>query len=188
MVGNLGNGRRQRGSFWRIAGWSIAALILLAPAVAMQFNDETNWGLGDFILAGTLLLGTGLTIELVARKSSHFAYRTAAGLSLVAALMLVWVNLAVGIIGSEGEPANLMYFGVLAIGIAGAFLARFQPLGLARALFATAIAQALVAVIALVSGAGSAGPKWPMDLLAMTAVFVTLFIVSALLFRKAAQE
>ena len=42
-----------------------------------------------------------------------------------------------------------MYFGVLAVGFIGAFIARFQPRGMARALFATAVAQALVPVIAL---------------------------------------
>ena len=55
--------------------------------------------------------------------------------------MLVWINLAVGIIGSEDNPANLMYGGVLAVGVAGAVAARFRPGGMARALAATALAQ-----------------------------------------------
>ena len=68
------------------------------------------------------------------------------------------MNLAVGIIGTEDNPANLMYGGVLAVGIVGAIIARFQPHGMARALVATALAQALVAVIALIAGLGFAGP------------------------------
>jgi hypothetical protein len=51
------------------------------------------------------------------------------------------MNLAVGVIGTEDDPANLMYVGVLAVGIIGAIIARFRPHGMARTLFATALAQ-----------------------------------------------
>ena len=47
-----------------------------------------------------------------------------------------------------------MYFGVLAVGMAGALIARLRPRGMARALFATALAQALVAAIALIARLG----------------------------------
>jgi hypothetical protein len=86
------------------------------------------------------------TYELAARMTGNSAYRAAVGVAVAAAFILVWMNLAVGIIGTEDNPANLMYGGVLAVGIIGALIARFQPDGMARALFATALAQALVAV------------------------------------------
>jgi hypothetical protein len=99
----------------------------------------------------------------------------------------VWINGAVGIIGNENQPANLMYFGVLAVGLAGAFFARFEPRGMTRALYATALVQALVPMIALViwpqvswGAAGVAG------VFILNAFFVTLWVVSALLFRHAA--
>jgi hypothetical protein len=69
---------------------------------------------------------------------------------------------------------------VLAVGIVGAFAARFRPQGMARALVATALAQALVAVIALTAGLGSA--------LVLTGIFMALWLVSAWLFRRAARE
>ena len=50
----------------RMLGWSAVALILLAPAVAMQFTDGVNWTASDFVLAGALLIGGGAVIELVA--------------------------------------------------------------------------------------------------------------------------
>ena len=66
------------------------------------------------------------------------------------AFLIVWLNAAAGLIGIEDDdPANLLYVGVLAIGFIGAIIARLQPRGLARALFATALAQALVGAIAL---------------------------------------
>ena len=113
------------------------------------------------------------------------AYRSAVGVGLAAALILVWLSLGVGIIGRDGDPANLMYFGVLAVGIIGAFFAHFHPLGMARALFATALAQTSVAMIALTAGLGR---PWsgPLELLFLNGFFVALFIGSAWLFRRAA--
>ena len=161
------------------------AFILLLPLLAMQLTDEVVWDLTDFAVAGVLLFGAGLTYELIARKAGHIAHRAAVGVAVAAALLLVWINLAVGIIGNEGNLANLMYIGVLAVGIIGALIARFQPHGMARALFATALAQMLVAVIALAARLGTSGPVWPRDVLIATGFFATLWLGSALLFRRA---
>ncbi len=171
---------------WRIAAWSVAGLILLLPLVAMQFTDEVDWDLADFAFAGVLVVGVGVTYELAARRTGNRAYRTAVSVALAAAFLLIWVNAAVGIIGSEDNDANLMYGGVLAVGILGALLARFRPQGMALALFATALAQMLVAVIALVSGWG-APPSGPEEIIFLNGYFVALWLTSAWLFRKAAR-
>jgi len=165
----------------------VTACILMVPLVAMQLTEEVNWGLFDFVVMGALLFGAGLANELVAKKVPAIAYRAAVGVALAAAFLLVWVNGAVGIIGDgEEDVASVMYVGgVLAVGFVGAFIARFQPYGMARALFATALAQALVAMIALLAGRGSTAPIWPWDILMVTGFFVSLWVVSALLFRRA---
>jgi peptidoglycan/LPS O-acetylase OafA/YrhL len=102
----------------------------------------------------------------------------------VAAVLLVWLSLGVGIIGKDGDPANRMYFGVLAVGIIGAIIARLRPQGMARALFATALAQALVAAIALIARLGL---PWsgPAEILILNAFFIAMFAGSAWLFRRA---
>ena len=115
-------------------------------------------------------------------------YRSAIGVALAAAFILVWLTGAVGIIGSEDNDANVMYFGVLAVGIVGAIIARLRPPGMARALFATALAQALVAVIALIITLGSPGsPPGVLGTLILNGFFVGLFVGSAWLFREAAR-
>ncbi len=173
----------------RLIGIVLAvAFILLLPLLAMQFTDEVVWDLADFAVAGALLFGAGLTYELIARKAGHIAHRAAVGVAVAAALLLVWMNLAVGIIGNEGNPANLMYIGVLAVGIIGAFIARLDPRGMARVLFATAGAQMLVPVIALIIGppqVSSWGAAGVVGVLIMNAFFATLWLGSALLFRRA---
>jgi len=164
------------------------AFILLVPLFAMQFTDEVAWGVFDFAVAGVLLGGTGLIHQLAARKAGNIAYRAAVGVALAAALLLVWMNLAVGVIGEPDDLANVMYVGVLAVGVAGAGIARFRPDGMARALLATALAQALVAVIALIAGKHQLPLSSVSEILGLNGLFVALFIGSAWLFRHAARK
>ena len=121
-------------------------------------------------------------------KTNKTAYRFAVGLALATAFILVWLIGAVGVIGAEGDLFDLMYFGVLAVGIIGAIIARFQPHGMARALFATALAQALVAVIALIAGKHQSSVSSVSEILSLNGFFVALFLGSAWLFRNAAWE
>lgn len=157
-----------------------ASFLLLLPLLAMQISDEVVWTPFDFVVAWALLAGAGLTYRLATRRAANIAYRAAVGVAVATALFLVWVNLAVGIIGNEDNPANLMYGGVLAVGIIGAIIARLRPEGMARALFATALAQVLVGVIALIAGLG--------PLLILDGFLVALWVGSALLFRRAARK
>jgi len=164
------------------------AVLLLLPLVAMQFTDGVTWGPADFVVAGVLLFGSGLTYELIAGRRGSVVYRFAVGLAVAAALLLVWVNLAVGIIGDETNPANLMYGGVLVIGFVGAAIAGLKPCGMARALFAMALAQAFVAGIALTIWKPEGGSVELVRVVGANALFVTLFVGSALLFQRAARE
>ena len=164
----------------------ITALILLIPLAGNHFVDGWNWNAGGFVLAGTLLFGTGLTYELVTRNVDTIAYRAAVGVALVAAFLLVWMNFVQ--VADDVNPAAVMYFAVPLMGIIGAATARFQPFGMARALFATALAQALILAIALII-------RYPQVTLwtsgvtrgfGLNAFCVVLFVGSALLFRTAA--
>ena len=168
--------------------WGTAAFLLLLPLAAMQFTTEVNWDETDFLVFGTMLALACGTYELAARITGNSAFRAAVGLAIVAAFLLVWINLAVGIIGSEDNPANLMYLGVLAVGLIGAGIARLQPDGMARALVATALAQALAGVIALMFGWGSDGENWPRVIVVLNGFFAALWLGSAWLFRRAVGE
>jgi hypothetical protein len=188
MIGSTENDSHRRGSPWRMVAWSAAALLLLLPLVAMQFTDEVNWTVGDFVFATLLILSVGLPLELAVSRTDSLAYRAAVGLVLVVWFLTLWLNGAVGIIGSEDNPANLMYAGVLAIGVIGAVIARFRPRGMARAMVAAALALVAIAVIVLITGWGSEEPVWPWPVVIMNGFMAALLVGSALLFRQAAQE
>lgn len=163
-------------------------LILLIPLLAMQFSNEVHWTLSDFIFAGGLLFGTGFIYILVTRMTVNTAYRVAVGFALFTGLFLIWVNAAVGIIGSEDNPFNVMYFGVIAVGIIGGLIARFRPHGMIRTIFAMALAQSLITAIALIGGFYQIPPSTVFHIIGVNGFFIMLFVVSALLFRYAAQE
>ncbi|MFP7721443.1 hypothetical protein [Lysobacter sp. A3-1-A15] len=187
-TGGKGNGRR--GNRLRGAIWGTAAGLLLLPAVAMQFDGSgVDWDAADFIVMGAMLAAACGTYELAARMSGNRAYRAAVGVSVVAAFLMAWVSLAVGIIGSEDNPLNLMYVGVYAVGFIGALVARYRARGMAVTLLATAAAQGLVAVVAITAGLlGGHGWIEALRQLALNGFFATLWLVSAFLFHVAARE
>lgn len=91
--------RARRGNPWRATIWGTAAALLLLPAAAMRVTDQVNWGAGDFAIFALLLFTACAAYELVALAIRGSVSRVLAGLAIVAAFLLVWVELAVGIIG-----------------------------------------------------------------------------------------
>ncbi|MBO0937986.1 hypothetical protein J2I47_15630 [Fibrella sp. HMF5335] len=73
------------------------ALLLLIPLIAMQFTDEVNWSLSDFVAMGILLLGAGLLCEFILRNVSNVKHRIMICGVVLVALVLIWLELAVGI-------------------------------------------------------------------------------------------
>ena len=170
--------RLWRGLRWGM--WGGLAALLALPLVTMQFTDEVQWTLSDFVVMGGMLGMVGVAFELVVRVARSNAYVVAAGMAIATAFLMTWINLAVGIIGDEGNPANLMFFGVLLVGLLAVTFSRLRPPGMARAMEVTALAQVLVSVITLAIGEGY--------IFVLTGCFVAMWLVSAQLFRKAARE
>ena len=94
----------------------------------------------------------------------------------MAAFLTVWINLAVGIIGNEDNPMNLMFFGVLAVAMGGAIIARFRAAGMRKAMYAAGIAQ-----IAVFAAAAFMGALIPV----VTLFFTALWLAAAALYGKA---
>jgi len=78
----------------------ITILILMVPLVAMQFSDEVDWKVTDFIIIGSLLMATGLSFEWVSRRVRSTPQRIFLGIAFLMVLLLIWAELAVGIFGT----------------------------------------------------------------------------------------
>lgn len=116
------------------------------------------------------------------------AYRFAVGAALATPLLLFWVIGAVGLIGVEGDPFDMIYAGVVGVGVAGAAVARLRPRGMARAMVAAAGAQGMVVVIALMVGKQHVEVSSVPEIVLSNGFFVALWCGSAWLFKRAARE
>lgn len=172
---------------WRVLGWGGAVALLLIPLVAMRFTSEVNWTSSDFIFAGILFALIGGAFELAIWASRNRAYRAGAALALLGTLLTIWANLAVGIVGSEHNPPNMLFFAALLVGIVMACVGRFRARGMSVATLATAASLGIAFVIAVMQPTDE--PFVPHILEALgTGVFAALFLGSSALFRRAARE
>lgn len=80
--------------------YSIAAIILAAPFVAMQFTYQVKWNLSDFIIAGISLFFTAFLIDIILLKVSTDSRKFIYISIVLAVLFLIWAELAVGIFGT----------------------------------------------------------------------------------------
>jgi hypothetical protein len=163
---------------WRIIGWGTVSALLLAPLIAMQFTSEVDWDETDFIAMGFIFGSLGLSLEFMISRSDSIAYRIASGIAILAAFLLIWANLAVGMIGYENNPYNLLFGGVLAIVLVGSTAARFRPTGMALATAAAGVTQIAIAV-----GGIATDPRGAF----FSSVLGSLWLFAAFLFRKSAE-
>ena len=181
MATNMQQRSASRGNPWRWAVWGTAAGLLLLPAIAMHLGaDGVHWTASDFTVMGLLLGSCCTAYDVATRMSGNTAYRLGFAIAILLGLLLVWINLAVGIIGGEGHPANLVFAGVLLVGAVGALLDRLRAAGMARAMMATGIAQLLAGGFAWALGSMEGG--------ILSAIFAALWFASAALFRRAALQ
>lgn len=131
--------------------WGGAATLLLLPALLMRVSDEVTWDARDFIVFGAMLLAACILAEAALRRFRGLAGIAGTTLAVGAGFVLAWANLAVGVIDDPANPANLVFFAILAMVAAGSLLARLRPAGTVRALLAGAAALALATPWALVA-------------------------------------
>src|SRR6185312_15539418 len=166
--------------FWISA---ITISLLLIPLIAMQFTNEVNWNVFDFIIMGSLIFGTGFLFYVMTRRSSNFIFRLAISIAILSSFLLIWVNLAVGLIGSGPTIANLMYIGVFVILIGGTYISKFTPQRLQWVMFISAIALIIFAIIQLSGEMYKYPGSSVVEILAVNAFFAALFLCAGLLFR-----
>jgi hypothetical protein len=177
------NGRRMTQMGQTVLRVALVALgLLMVPLVASRIVEGWNWPPQAFVLTYVLFFLTGMAYALIARKMKAWAYKAGVGLALVAGFVLGWSTM---VHMSETEnPLLLVYFGVLAVGAAGAALARLEARGMARALFAMVGALAVAGVVTQVIWRHEgAGPAW--EVVVRHAGMAAVLTTAGLLFRRA---
>ena len=171
---------------WRIIGWGTAIALLAAPFVAMRLHAHgVDWSPADFIFAGTIFAIIGGLLELAMWKIRNGWYRAGVAVALLGYLLVIWSNLAVGIVGSEHNPANQLFFLALLIGIVGACVSRFRSKGMSYSMLVTAASLLIAFAIASMGSTDEPFAHHAVEI-AGTSIFAALLLGSAWLFRRAA--
>jgi hypothetical protein len=165
----------RRFNIWRIIGWGGAVSLVLAPLVAMQFTNEVNWDETDFIFAAVIFGIVGGLIELAVRKSANWYFRFGSMFAVLAGFMVIWSNLAVGMIGNEDNPVNLWFGAVLLIAITGSVASRLFRGILPQAMLVAGSVQVAIGIFAGVLGSDPRGGIF-------TILLSTAWFISSLLF------
>lgn len=175
----------------RLIVWTVVfisvSLILLAMTF-QSFKNEIQWNETFayifilFIVGGFYELGQWL-------KKQTKIYRLAFGVGFFGLIFLGWVSGAVGIIGSENNSVNLMYWAVPVVMFIGSFISHFKPRGMMRVMFIAACVQFIIPIIALIiSPDVSWGNVGVIGVFIVNSIFTVLFVVSALLFQRAGEN
>ncbi|MEP7315338.1 MAG: hypothetical protein ABI667_01445 [Sphingomicrobium sp.] len=163
----------------RIAGWTLALGLLALPAVAMQFTSEVTWTSEDFLFAGVMFATVGGLFELAARASRNLSYRMAILVAVACPFLQLWITLAVGIIGSEDNPANWTYLAMVLMAISVSLVALGKPRLMARAMLSMVGMQALFGFLHVIDGHFT---------LVIDFFFCALWYLSSQLFARAADH
>lgn len=137
---------------WRPLVWGGAMALYAVPVMAKLAVPGMLWDETDFIFAAVLIFGSALLVEIGLRLSSDIAYRMAVAVAVGATFFTIWANGAVGIIGNEDNPLNLMYLAALAAMGLAVLASRFRAGALSKIVFAMAIAQFAIAAVAQYHG------------------------------------
>lgn len=162
-----------------LVAWVGAAALVALPALAMQFTDEVQWTGFDFAVFAGMLALVVMPFQLALRRVRNLAALAAIAAALITAFLMVWANLAVGIVGDGMTPVNLMFLGILAVPLAGTALVRGTARGMAWVMLAMATLQATLL--------GALAVTMPERGVYLTGFFVAGWLLSAGLFRLAAR-
>ncbi|MXO73402.1 DUF2244 domain-containing protein [Alteraurantiacibacter buctensis] len=166
---------------WRIAGWGALAALLALPAIAMRMTPEVYWTGSDFLFAGVLLgvLGAGTELAIVVGRSAP--HKVGIAIAVLALFLTVWINGAVGMLGSEDEPTNLAFIGMALAGVTVGLALRFRPAAMRWVMGGISVGQFAVGLVAMLWTMPGHAVEW-----GVLAFFALIWGASAWCFRLAA--
>ena len=164
---------------WRIAGWGALLALLALPAVAMQFTRDVDWTGSDFIFAAILLGLLGGGIELAFRVGRSGKQAAAIALFTLLSFLTLWSNMAVGIIGNEGQAVNAGFTLAIVASVAVALITWFRAAAMRLLCVILAILQPVLGLVAALTMPGH-GIEW-----GVLGVFAAIWATTAFIFNEA---
>jgi len=73
----------------------------MIPLLAMQFTEDVNWSIFDFVVMGFLLLFFSLLIDVTMKKVKNENVKILYVVLTILIFFLIWAELAVGIFDSQ---------------------------------------------------------------------------------------
>ena len=168
---------------WRWLSWGGVAVLLALPLIF-----DAPWSLFDYLTVGFALCAAALLVEVGLRLSSDAFFRLGACIAIGTGLLLAWVNGAVGFLGDENNPANLMFFLVHGTALLTAIDGQFRAAALERAMRLAALVQLVVGAIGYFGGFAEPGSRGIYEVVLGTSLFCGLWLTAAALFRHAARR
>lgn len=168
---------------WRIAGWGALLALLILPAIAMRYTSEVDWTASDFIFAAVLLSALGIGGEVALRVGRNAPHRLGIAIAALGGFLTVWINGAVGMLGSENEPTNLIFIGLVGVAIVASFLVWFRPGGMRWIMAVLSAGQFAVGIVAGLWTMPGHGVEW-----GVLAFFAIIWGASAACFHTAHRQ
>lgn len=78
----------------------LAELLLLIPIIGTIISEDVQWNLYDFLIAAVLLVGIAMAFNLVASSYKKNTKLVVIGIGFAALIVLLFIELAVGILGT----------------------------------------------------------------------------------------
>jgi hypothetical protein len=180
----------QRSAVVKIAFFAtlFASTILLIPLTASFITTEMDWSLFDYMLIWTLLFCAGALYKWITLFAVDSGYRAAVGLAILTGVFIIWSNLGVGIVGSEDEPFNLLYFALLAFGLMAAFWVRFEARAMSYVMLSITIGLGMLTLLAFVLGMHRILYSSTIEILAVHCFLAVPILLSGILFHHAAKD
>lgn len=161
-------------------------LVTLFDLLGVIQSDDFFDRLPLLLLASILI---GIVIAVISTWKNRTGIRPALGLSLFTSFLIVWMNAAVGIIGSEDNRINIIYYGLVSFSIIWVMIENYTLLGFARSMFASMIVTVLLGVsVMIAAGMNGVSLIGLIQIAVLNGIFAVLYGISALLFRKSAQN
>jgi hypothetical protein len=75
-------------------------ILLIIPFIGTLVSNEVNWSLFDFVVMGVLLFSTSVGVHHILKRTKTLVQRNFLIASILLVFLFIWVELAVGIVGS----------------------------------------------------------------------------------------